>query len=144
MEMSLLRLSVTWKSVLAFAAAFITVPFLTASGDAASGTTADHLQLVSINAKLTTHLDSKSARHGERFTASIMGYVKTADSMELPKGTVLIGDVARGLGRRTTDRQSSVWSSIRHACITGALSRSRQSCSAPIQAIAGTPTTTRV
>lgn len=94
MEMSPLRLSVTWKFVLAVAAALIAVPFLATPGYAASGTTVDHLQLVSASAKLTTHLDSKNARQGERVTAKLMGNVKTAESMELPKGTVLIGKVA--------------------------------------------------
>jgi len=94
MELSPLRLSVSSKSILAVAAVFLSIPLLAMPGYAASATTEAHLQLVSVNANLTTRLDSKSAKPGERVTAKLTSSVKAADSMDLPKGTVLIGRVA--------------------------------------------------
>ncbi|HTV06453.1 MAG TPA: hypothetical protein VME86_13885 [Acidobacteriaceae bacterium] len=79
---------------MAAAAAFFAVLFVPLPSHAATTTSAGHLKLVSANALLTTRLDSKNARLGERLTAKLTGNVKAADAMELPKGTVLLGKVA--------------------------------------------------
>ena len=94
MEIRPVRLTLLRKSVSAVATAVLALPLLAAPSYAASGTAANHFHLVSANARLITGLDSKDARQGERVTAKLTGSVKAADSMDLPKGTVLIGRVA--------------------------------------------------
>ena len=93
MKMLPFRLSTSWKSNLAVTAAFLAVPLMAMPSYAASGSRTEHLQLVSANAQLTTRLDTKNATLGERVTAKLTSTVKTADSMKLPKGTMLIGKV---------------------------------------------------
>ncbi|MHB1795714.1 MAG: hypothetical protein ACYCPO_12175 [Acidobacteriaceae bacterium] len=55
-----------------------------------------HLKLVSANAELTQGLNTKSSRQGQTVTAKLTANVTTAGSagsMELPKGTMLMGTV---------------------------------------------------
>ena len=49
--------------------------------------------LYSADAVLTGALNSTSAKMGQTVTAKLTGDVKTTESMELPKGTLLIGKV---------------------------------------------------
>ncbi|MHB1958536.1 MAG: hypothetical protein ACYCO5_05835 [Acidobacteriaceae bacterium] len=52
-----------------------------------------HLKLVSANAVLTRGLNTKSSRQGQTVTAKLTDNVTTAGTMELPKGTMLMGAV---------------------------------------------------
>lgn len=93
MNMIPLRLSVSLKPVLAAGAAIALLPLFSVPAFAATGSSANHLRLVSANAQLITLVNTKDARRGERVTAKLTSNVKAADSMDLPKGTVLIGKV---------------------------------------------------
>ena len=93
MNMSSARFSALLKPALAVGAAVVTLPFLSLPVLAATGSAAGHFQLVSAKAKLTTGLNTQHARQGERVTARLMSNVKAADSMNLPKGTILVGKV---------------------------------------------------
>lgn len=93
MKMIPRRLSVSLKPVLAVAAAVAMLPLLSLPASAAGSNSVDHIELVSVNAKLTTRLNTKKARLGERITAKLTSSVKAADSMDLPKGTLLLGKV---------------------------------------------------
>lgn len=83
MEMNHLRFY-----ALGIAAALISVPML-----AATNAHPQHFNLVSANAVLTQPLNSKSARQGQSVTAKLTSKVKTAEQIELPKGTLLMGKV---------------------------------------------------
>ena len=50
-------------------------------------------QLVSANALLVQNINSKNAVHGQVIMAKLRGSVKVAGQTELPKGTILIGQV---------------------------------------------------
>lgn len=50
--------------------------------------------LVGVNAKLDHTIDSKSAMVGQAVTAKLDGSVRTADGVDLPRGTELMGKVA--------------------------------------------------
>jgi hypothetical protein len=52
-----------------------------------------HLKLVSANAELTQGLNTKSSRQGQTVTAKLTANVTTAGTMDLPKGTMLVGTV---------------------------------------------------
>ncbi len=73
---------------LGIAAALISVPMY-----AAMNAQPQHFNLVSANAVLTQPLNSRSSRKGQSVTAKLTSNVKTAERMELPKGTVLTGKV---------------------------------------------------
>ncbi|HUY81427.1 MAG TPA: hypothetical protein VMU92_06855 [Acidobacteriaceae bacterium] len=89
MKMFALRLSVSSKAVLAVAM----LPLLALPALAATGSSADHQQLVSANAQLTTSLNTKKLSQGARITARLTSNVKAAGSVDIPKGSVLIGKV---------------------------------------------------
>jgi hypothetical protein len=71
----------------------IAAAFLAISGYATAQATPRNMQLVSANARLVHQLDSKDATQGQIVTAQLTGNVKTADGMELPRGTLLMGKV---------------------------------------------------
>lgn len=62
-------------------------------GYAAAQTTPQNIQLVGAQARLINNVDSKDATQGQVITAVLTDNVKTADSTELHKGTLLIGKV---------------------------------------------------
>jgi hypothetical protein len=94
MKLNILRLSHSRQSILAIAAALIAIPLLAVPGFAATGSSANtSMDLVSGRARLMTNIDSKNARQGERITAKLTGAVRTENSMTLPSGTMLIGQV---------------------------------------------------
>jgi hypothetical protein len=80
-------------SILGIAAALVAVPVFAFSSHAATETSSQNLQLVSATAQLIHKVDSKNAMQGQIVTAKLTSAVKSADAMELPKGTMLIGKV---------------------------------------------------
>ena len=62
-------------------------------GYAAAQAVPDNIQLVSADANLIQRLDSKTAAQGEVITAKLTSSVKNGTSLDLPKGTLLIGKV---------------------------------------------------
>ena len=93
MKTSSPRLFALLKPGLAVAAAIALLPFLAMPALAATGSTSSHLHLVSAKAKLITTLNTQRAKKGEPVTAKLMSDVKASDSMNLPKGTILLGKV---------------------------------------------------
>jgi hypothetical protein len=93
MKTNSLQYSILRSSVLGIAAMLLAVPGLGVSGYATAQSSPQHLQLVSADAALVHSVDSKDAKPGEMVTAKLTSDVKSADSMELPKGTLLIGRV---------------------------------------------------
>ncbi|MGC2164046.1 MAG: hypothetical protein WA634_19255 [Silvibacterium sp.] len=81
------------SSISGFAAVLLAVPVLAVPSYAATQTAPQGLQLVSASAQLTHRVDSKNAMQGQVVTAKLTSNVKSADAMELPKGTLLIGKV---------------------------------------------------
>lgn len=81
------------KSTVAAAAAVCALLLFPMFGRATATTSTGRLKLVSADANLITRLDTKDLKQGERVTARLTSSVKTADAMDLPKGTVLIGKV---------------------------------------------------
>lgn len=69
---------------LCMAAALISIPMYAAMNDQPQ-----HFNLVSANAELMQPLNSRSTRSGQSVTAMLTSNVKTAEQMELPKGTIL-------------------------------------------------------
>jgi hypothetical protein len=62
-------------------------------GFAAAQTAPNTPQLVSADANLVQRLDSKSAAQGQVVTAKLTSSVKNGSSLDLPKGTLLVGKV---------------------------------------------------
>jgi hypothetical protein len=62
-------------------------------GSAAAQTSPQNMQLMSANASLVQNLDSKNATQGQTVIAKLTSNVKEAKSIELPKGTMLIGKI---------------------------------------------------
>ncbi|MGC1362532.1 MAG: hypothetical protein WA826_15250, partial [Silvibacterium sp.] len=60
---------------------------------AAAQDSSQNMRLVSANARLVHRLDSKDARQGQIVAAQLTSDVKGSGSMELPKGTMLMGKV---------------------------------------------------
>jgi hypothetical protein len=85
--------SVLRTSALGIAAALLVFPGLAAPSYAATQTSPHHLRLVSANASLVSRLNSRDAKTGQTVTAKLTSEVKTSNSMELPRGTMLIGKV---------------------------------------------------
>ncbi len=84
-----LRSHVLRIAVLSTAAAFVTIP----GSMLQAQTSPQPSTLYSADAVLTHSLNSSNAKTGQTVTAKLTGDVKTAGSMELPKGTLLIGKV---------------------------------------------------
>ena len=90
------RSSISAHPALLTASALIAALCFAVSASAATQTSStQHLQLVSTSAKLIHKLDSQNAMKGQRVEAELTSKVKTVDSMDLPKGTMLIGKVER-------------------------------------------------
>ncbi len=83
MKINLLR-----SPVLGVAAALIAIP-----GYAAAQASPQTAQLVSANATLVRNVDSQNAMQGQTVAAKLTSNVKTTGSIELPKGTMLMGKV---------------------------------------------------
>lgn len=62
-------------------------------GYAATRTAPKNLQLVSAGARLIQNIDTKDVAPGQLITAKLTSNVKDGESMDLPKGTMLIGKV---------------------------------------------------
>lgn len=105
MKMSSPRIIALLKPALAVTAAIAMLPFLTPPALAATGSASSHLHLVSAKAKLITNLNTQHARKGERITAKLMSDVKDSNSMNLPKGTILLGKVEQV--QRSSDKGPS-------------------------------------
>lgn len=81
--------------LLCAAAAFLAAPVFaqTPSGDATASTTSKTIQMVPAKATLSKTLDAKKVKQGDAVTAKLTDKVQIPGSMELPKGTELIGRV---------------------------------------------------
>lgn len=64
-------------------------------GYAAAQTAPQNIELVGVNANLVQNLDSKNAAQGQKISAELTSSVKNAGSTELPKGTILLGQVEK-------------------------------------------------
>jgi hypothetical protein len=71
----------------------ISAMLISMCGYAAAQAMPDNMRLVSADANLIQRLDSKSAAQGQVVTAKLTASVKDGTSLDLPKGTLLIGKV---------------------------------------------------
>lgn len=83
-----MKINILRSSALGIAAALMAIPSFAAAQDSSQ-----NMRLVSANARLAHRLDSKDARQGQIVAAQLTSDVKGSGSMELPKGTMLMGKV---------------------------------------------------
>jgi hypothetical protein len=93
---------------LGVAAALISLPMY-----AAMNAQPQNFNLVSASAVLTQPLNSRSTRQGQSVTAKLTSNVKTAEQLELPKGTVLTGKVEQVQDAYARSRISIVFNRAR-------------------------------
>lgn len=74
-------------------AAMVAMACSYAGAQAAPGNMQGNMQLESANASLVQTVDSKNATQGQKVTAKLTTNVKAAGETELPKGTILLGQV---------------------------------------------------